>query len=294
MFFLMAQPAINRFKWELEVCLQNLKSLGVNDIILLFSKYDDSIPNYLEKKYGVKTFIFPDQRKNRFYIPSIKPYLWYQFLKYHPEYEKEDFFYMDADVIFRELPDFKILDKNMWYGSNCNSYLSAEYIESRGSQLLQTMSRIVGIDPIQIENMPYALGAQWIIRKPIKEYWKKVYDDSNKLYHHMLQETPKYTRQGYKAIQNWTAEMWAQLWNLLYFHIPHKYSPELDFCWATDDISKWGQTKIYHNAGVVRTMIDLFFKGQYVNKSPLKEDLSFVNKHKCSYMYVQAIKKVKN
>ncbi|KAF3376795.1 hypothetical protein BXA50_13810 [Enterococcus faecium] len=36
MKYILCQPAINRFKWELEVCLTNLKKLGIKDIVLLF------------------------------------------------------------------------------------------------------------------------------------------------------------------------------------------------------------------------------------------------------------------
>ena len=50
MKYILCQPAINRFKWELEVCLTNLKSFGINDIVLLFSEHDATIPAYLADK----------------------------------------------------------------------------------------------------------------------------------------------------------------------------------------------------------------------------------------------------
>ncbi|HBC2693932.1 TPA: hypothetical protein IYD21_002835, partial [Enterococcus faecium] len=52
MKYILCQPAINRFKWELEVCLTNLKKLGIKDIVLLFSRHDDQIPIFFEKEYG--------------------------------------------------------------------------------------------------------------------------------------------------------------------------------------------------------------------------------------------------
>ncbi|HAP6793437.1 TPA: hypothetical protein IVM20_001887 [Enterococcus faecium] len=52
------------------------------------------------------------------------------------------------------------------------------------------------------------------------------------------------------------------------------------------------EVKILHNAGVTTNDEDLFFKGRYVTSTPFDEDLSFVNKKKCSYAYVKAIKAV--
>ncbi|MCH3291206.1 hypothetical protein LDA59_15080, partial [Enterococcus faecium] len=68
-------------------------------------------------------------------------------------------------------------------------------------------------------------GAQWVINRPKANYWKKVYLDSNRLY--------RYLRGQKTNIQIWTAEMRAQLWNMMYFNIGPKVHEELDFCFAT-------------------------------------------------------------
>jgi hypothetical protein len=78
----------------------------------------------------------------------------------------------------------------------------------------------------------------------------------------------------------------------MYFNIGPKISKEMDFCWATDPIKRWQETKIMHNAGVTEKNKDLFFKGKYVKTTPFDDDLSFVNKDKVSSEYVEAIKKV--
>ena len=80
---------------------------------------------------------------------------------------------------------------------------------------------------------------------------------------------------------------------MMYFNIGPVISDELDFCWATDPVKRWNETKIMHNAGVAGDMHDLFFKGKYTDRVPFGDDLSFVDKLKCSYKYVQAIKAVK-
>ena len=289
MKYILCQPATNRFKWELDVCLTNLKSHGIKNIVLLFQKWDDDIPVYFENKYGVETHVYEDSRDDKSYIPSIKPYLWWQYLAGDPSREKGKYFYMDSDVIFREKLDFRKLPvkDDVWYCSDCNGYLNVDYIRNctNGEQVLKDMANIVGVTVESLETINHnSGGAQWLIKNPTAEYWKKVYDDSNKIYN--------YFKNLDSNIQKWTAEMWAQLWNMIYFNIGPKIVDEMEFCWATDPLRRWNETKIMHNAGVTADATDLFFKGKYVHSSPFDDDLSFVNKGKVSSKYVDAIKKV--
>lgn len=281
------------------MCLTNLKSFGVDDIVLLFSQYDDSIPDHFRKRYGAQCFVYPDNRLDKWYIPSIKPYLWWQYLKANPEAEHGEYFYMDADVIFREIPDFEKLDhgSDLWLGSDTESYIGPDYIKSKGTGYLSTMAQLIGITDSQVASLKgRSAGAQWILTNPKADYWQKVYTDCNRLYRYFEQaermERAKHDR-SYVPLQKWTAEMWAQLWNMPLFGVQPAIDPELDFISATDDIEKWDKFKIYHNNGVTADNKDLFFKGQYVNRSPFADDLSFVNKHKCSYRYAQAIERAK-
>ncbi len=147
------------------------------------------------------------------------------------------------------------------------------------------MCKIVGVDPEHIRKLDPSAGAQWVISNPSFEYWTKVYDDSNKLYRYLNSRT-------YSSIQKWTAEMWAQLYNIYYFGKRSEVSKELDFSWATDNVERYYETKIYHNAGVTQDYNDLFFKGKYTHISPFKDDLSFVNPSKASINYLEALKEV--
>lgn len=287
--YILCQPAINRFKWELEVCLTNLKSIGIQDIVLLFSKHDDQIPIFFEKKYGVEVHVYDDLREDKKYIPSIKPYLWWKYLEENPLRENERYFYIDSDVIFNQEIDLSKLPAktDTWYCSDCHSYLSLEYIRSckYGNQILEDMSKIVGVSIDSLEAISSnSGGAQWVIDKPKAEYWKKVYKDSNRLYNYLVNKDSN--------IQVWTAEMWAQLWNMNHFKISPEIHKELDFCFATDSIEDLKKVKILHNAGVTPDHNDLFFKGKYINSSPFYEDLSFVNPTKASKKYIEAIKRV--
>ncbi|WP_195957612.1 hypothetical protein [Enterococcus gallinarum] len=289
MKYILCQPAIKRFKWELEVCLTNLRSLGINDIVLLFSEYDSTIPAYLADKYNVEVHVYRDDREDKGYIPSIKPYLWWQYLKEDPKREKERYVYIDSDVIFNQKIDLRKMTskEDVWYCSDCNHYLNLDYIRSceNGESILKGMAEIVNVSVESLETINFnSGGAQWVIKNPRAEYWKKVYFDSNRLY--------QYFKKVNSNIQKWTAEMWAQLWNMMYFNVGPKIHEELSFCFSTDSIEKCKQVKILHNAGVTEKDRDLFFKGKYVDTSPFEDDLSFVNKRKASAKYVEAIKRV--
>jgi len=289
MKYILCQPATNRFKWELDVCLTNLKSHGIKNIVLLFQKWDDAIPVYFKDKYGAEVHVYEDLRDDKSYIPSIKPYLWWQYLKEDPSRQNGKYFYMDSDVIFRKKLDFRRLPvkDDVWYCSDCNGYLNVDYIRQckNGEQVLKDMASIVGVTVESLETINNnSGGAQWLIKNPTIAYWKKVYEDSNKLFN--------YFKDLDSNIQKWTAEMWAQLWNMMYFNIGPKVVSEMDFCWATDPLHRWGETKIMHNAGVTEKDKDLFFKGKYEDETPFDDDLSFVNKNKVSSKYVEAIKRV--
>ena len=148
------------------------------------------------------------------------------------------------------------------------------------------MCRIIGIDPKLIRSNNPVCGAQWVITKPTFEYWLKVYQDSTKLYKY-LNSIPNCD------IQKWTAEMWAQLWNVYHFGMTTEVSNELDFSWATDNVERYYETKLYHNAGVLDSdKHHLFYKGDYSHKSPFEIDLSYVDKTKASVKYVEAIREV--
>lgn len=294
MKYLMCQPAIQRFEWELEVAITRLRKLGVEDIVLLFSKHDPKIPIRF-KNLGCEVHVYDDMRKSKEYIPSIKPYLWMRYLEEDLSRQNDSYFYMDSDVIFRELP--KVEPNHLvWYGSKCESYLSVDYIDGKGEGLLEQMCEVIGIDHSLIRSKNPMAGAQWVFKFPTIDYWTKVYEDSVALYEMLSRVEREYVlknEKGYVPIQKWTAEMWAQLWNVFYFCRDAQVHPELDFCWPTDSVSRYYETKILHNAGVVDANKGLFFKGNYILRSPFNDDMSFVNPDKAGIEYVHAIEEAK-
>lgn len=290
MKYVMAQPSVVRFEWEVKVCIYGLLKAGVskNDIIVLFSKHDNKVSDAI-RDLGVNVHVYEDERYDFEYIPSLKPYLMYRYLEEDISRENETYFFMDSDVIVKEQPSIEgaehtRYDQRIWYGSDCNGYLNYDYIVQckNGQQILEDMAYIVGVSVEEIKLINnQCIGAQYVMTKPSKEYFHKVYIDSIKLW--------KYVKDKDTDLQKWTAEMWATLWNMIFFEIMPRISDDLEFTWATDSKSDWYKNKIYHNAGVTEDMKDMFFKGNYINKDPFNEDFSHIDKDKASYEYTKLI-----
>ena len=70
-----------------------------------------------------------------------------------------------------------------------------------------------------------------------------------------------------------------------------KWTPELAFSsadgWFSAELSGNKNISQCQHRGIANQ--GMFFKGQYVKCSPLKDDFSFVDKDKASYEYVKAI-----
>lgn len=287
MKYIMAQPAVLRFEWETQVCIHNLLKNGINkeDIVILFSKHDDSVVKNIQKT-GVNVHVYEDERFDFEYIPSLKPYLMYRYLEEDILRENETYFYMDSDVILREVPDYSKIETSYshWCGSDCNGYLNYDYIIQceKGKEVLQGMADIIGISVEDIYNMNNSsIGAQYVISEPMAGYFKKVYEDSIKLW--------KYIKDIDTNFQKWAVEMNATIWNMPLFNIVPHVSKELSFCWATDPIDKWYENKIFHNAGVAGQDY-LFFKGGYNNTTPFNKNHDYVSKDYASYKYLENIK----
>ncbi|CDQ17942.1 hypothetical protein [Halobacillus karajensis] len=295
MKYILCQPAIKRFEWELEVCLTRLKKLGVEEIVLLFARQDDQIPKYFEEKYQAEVHVYDDRRNDKTYIPSIKPYLWMKYLEEDRARESGTYFYLDSDVLLRKIPEVHPTE-NLWLASSCESYLSIEYIDSKGDDLLERMCQFIDVDPVLIRKNNPIGGAQWAIQSPTYSYWKKVYEDSVKLFKFLSEIESEYVRKhasGYTPIQKWTAEMWAQLWNVFHFKKSVETPSELNFCWPTDNVDRYSETNIYHNAGVMNDHQGLFFKGKYTNHTPFNDTFEQIDQSMASLMYVEAIGEVK-
>lgn len=290
MKYLLAQPAIIRFQWEVDVALTNIRSLDPDTpIVLLFTEDDMGVVNHFEGRYpNLEIHHYPDGRRDKRYPPTTRPYLVYKYLQEDPRRERETYFQIDSDVIFREIPDWQAIDiqPKECVASDCGGYLDYNYLITRenGQKIVQGFADILNIDVSIIKETPGG-GAQWLISQPTAQLWYHIWQDSDALYNFLGPIK--------SDIQKWTAEMWAQLYNLRKFGYTVRLHPELDFCRPTDDIKMWDIVKILHNAGVTGPSAQsLFFKGKYTHNVPFGEDFSWVRRDKAGLKYVEAINNV--
>jgi len=280
MKFIFAQPAKKRFAWELKTAIKSLTDLGVkkSDIVLLFAKEDDSVcETFLE----CDMHVYVDDRFDKTYIPSIKPYLFWKYLEEDTVRENETYVYLDSDTVVLDLSAFKVqVTKSRWYCSDTTGYIGYNYIQSvsNATETFEAMTDAIKVPIDWIKTIQKdSGGAQWVIKSPKAGYWHDVYVNSIVLYQAI---SPLDT-----SLQKWTAEMWAQLWTMYHYGITPKVSKKLDFAWSTDN--ELGNKKIIHNAGVTEDM-NLFFKGIYLDTPPLEA----LNQEsgKVSDRYVQIVK----
>lgn len=297
MLFVTSQPDVPYFHWQIRVYVENFIQKGVDPnkihvLLGIVSPNTEPSKESLElKKLGINIHHYLDDRGDKKYIPSIKPFLIYKWLKEFPNYG-ECFFLHDSDVIFRELPDFNtLLNDDVIYLSDTIGYIGYNYImdcceryekshpNSDKGQLLREMCEVVGVSSDCVKcNQENSGGGQYVIKNTDWMIWEKIYLDCTPLYQQMLDYQKRFPISP-GEIQFWTAEMWSLLWNLWYFGKETKITKELDFSWATDDINIYNKKPILHMAGVTSELKNTkFFKGEFINVNPLeklKEDIGY-------------------
>lgn len=297
--FVSAQPDVPYFHWQAKIYCYNFIEKGISpeQIHVIFGIVNNNKEPSKEslelKKIGINVHHFFDSRNAKSYIPSIKPYLISKWLEKFPEFG-ESFFLHDADIIFRELPNFdKLLSDDVCYLSDTIGYIGYNYImdccdryekqhpSSDKGQLIKEMAEVVGLKVEIIKNnQENSGGGQYIIKNTDSNLWKKIYEDCTPLYDKMLSYQRRFPINP-GQIQFWTAEMWSLLWNLWLNGKKTKITEELDFCWATDPISVYESKPILHMAGVTDNLKSTkFYKGDYILVNPLdkiKENPNFFN-----------------
>lgn len=310
MIYLSCQPAIDRYTWEVEVYLENFLKMGVPpQQIHLVNGLDrewKEIPSSwrkLQKKYSsVNFWFYYDTRPlDNNYPPSLQAHLLEKHWIHNPQLEKETIFFHDADFILTRPFDFTpFLQDEHWYLSNTISYIGAEYIRSKGEQVLDKMCSIAGIDKrFVVYNQGGSGGAQKLIKKVGAKYWKDVYDLSMRFWREVpvVSERIKKEKQSkgepYHELQHWTMSMWAELWTGWKLGKSTRVVKEFNFMFATNPIGDWDTYPFFHNAGVMGNDRDkLFYKGDYDSKLPYKLGLLNADETKASFRYYQWIKEV--
>lgn len=279
------------FRWQMLVQINNFKKLKLlNELIFVVSIENTKSTELknIEKETGVKIYCYRDERVDKTYISSVRYHILKKFILENPQYGK-CFFLLDPDVLLIERLSLtnEMINNDVWYLSNTRSYIYSPYIKSKSEILFNEMCQIVGIAPeLVIKNDNHAGGAQYLLKNVDSAFFEKVELDSVKLYRHMIDTSSKYNPSH--PIQAWTADMWSILWNAWKFGHSTEIIDELDFCWATDPITSWKKTKIFHNAGVF-SQDYLFNKCHFTKKAPFNEDFDYVKEEFCSRMYVEEI-----
>lgn len=312
--FIMMNPDTFRFYWENTVACVSLLRLGVSPEDIIVVQTAAGRINYsqrLRNELGVQVYRFTDDRTTRQknYIASIKPYLWTKLLKHAPDMQQYDFFVQDSDIVFREIPNFNNTPAtaNTWYGADTESYTGVEHLNEKGPNFLKEIAPTLNMQPEDFWSYKgHGVGAQWFISHPTLDYWTDVFLECVDLFYQTVSLEPaykrRYAREGrpdFYFYQTWTAEMTATLYNCHKHGIEPIITDEFNFDWSssTKAETKNSHCKIIHNSGITKEDArkkHLFFKDDYVNKSPFDEDLSWVNPDYISSEYVQYIQYAKD
>ena len=281
MIYLSCQPAIPRFAWEAEVYITNFLNMGVSpqqihlvqglvpswkEIPLEWKKLIKNFP-------GVQFFFYNDTREHNNYQPSIQAHLLYKHWISNPLIEKEHIFFHDSDFVFTKPFDFEpFLHDSIWYLSDTISYIGAEYISSKGEDILDKMCEVADISKELVRrNQGGSGGAQKLMKEVPAQYWKDSYELQLKLWKEI---PPVSTRIGkekeangesYHPLQHWTMSMWSELWMAWKYGRLTAVPEAFNFMFYTNGVNDWETFGFYHNAGVLGTQKDRFFKGKYDN-----------------------------
>lgn len=311
MIFLSAQPDDYYFLWQLELQLYNIHQLGFPakqiHVLIGYDQKRGLNKEYKElvtkNKYAL-FYAYPDLRKRKGYLSSIRPHIIKQHFLEFEELSSTTIFYHDSDVLFNSIPDFKSMKKdNTWYASDTRSYTDSHYIRRMGGKILfLEMCNSIGIDPERIvANDGSAGGAQWVLKNVTFDFWNKMEADCENLYsillqHNYIEGEKHYLKTGnpishYHGIKSWYADMWAMLWNAWLFGYKVKIHPNLDFSWPYENIEKWQEKNILHYSGKIdKENEKLFCKGRYIHYPPYYDHFDSIDKSTCSYPIVTLIK----
>lgn len=304
--FISVQPDNQYFNWQVEVFINNAIQNGINpnwiEILFVYSDSPSTDSLDLSSRYpSVRFFFYKEKTENNFgYIPILRPDALIQHFERFPNLSNEIIFYHDSDIIFREIPDFDLMTgDDIWYLSDTVSYIGSDYIKSKSDSLLTEMCEIAGISREIVEaNNINSGGAQYLMKNIDSSYWRDVKKVTLDLYKYMykreMEERESFggnPPSNYNPIQKWCADMWGVLWCGLKRGNEIRISNELGFSWGcSEGMDEWNRYKIMHNAGVTDNKGGtVFFKGEYINKSPWGENFDNIDKNHNSYNYVKAI-----
>ena len=307
------QPATPYYAWQIEVFLTRTIGQGYNpNFIEVIGAYDehgiDQSWLVLQQAFpGVRFFFYRDEREDKRYACSVQAHILKKHWSKFPELKKDAIFFHDADFIFTRYFDFTpYLEDDKWYFSNCDSYLGADYLESKGAHptrtmkngdpemLLDGMAKVLGMCSCTIRaHRKKSGGAQKLLKNVTEGYWTEVDRDITALYDWLMKHKNEYIIEGKTGndIQMWTTNMWCELWNAWKRGVRVELPEAFDFAWATCHTNRWYEKAFFHNAGVQHAGQGMFFKGAYVEESPYGVELE-LSDERCSKKYYEYVQEV--
>jgi len=326
--FVTVCPDDNYYTWQVHLWLESLRELGKSDkaVVLIF------IPNFREQNpkwdqvlslYPEAQFVFVKDEDNAssllpIYIPVLRPYTMWRFLRDNPTYCSKAIFYCDSDILFTK--DFNIdkyLEDGIHYLSDTNSYINATYFDSKikdvlpekleeykTRDILAEVTSLIGIsrDVCEKNNLNSG-GAQYLLKNTDSNFWSKVMNDCILIRTYLQKVNREFFKDENAGFQSWCADMWAVLWNLWLRNYKTQVVPELNFAWSTDPIDKLQDTTILHNAGIVSETgngYPAFYKGKYhLGEDPMADNQIDVvlkdetSKKYCTWYYAKKLSELK-
>ena len=329
LLFLSAQPDETYFSWQIEVFIENIRSLGYgNEIRVLLFVADGQERNKRNlnlqaryANYNVKFFWYEDKEDyltkalSVNYVPLIRTYMFEKHFKEYKELSKKAIFYHDSDFIFTcrwNVDQFK--NDKVNYLSDTSGYLGAKYFETRkyfvkpelleeylSRDILQEAADLVGISKeVIIQNEFCTGGAQHILKDIDHKFWKDVNTDAYKLRKFFMELRTRYFENEKEGFQNgWCGEMWALLWNLWKRKRVVRTPKEMDFAWPEYPSTSLMFCNMYHDTGVNADNQHYLFnkkRDEYLcgQATPYTEDLSYVSEQHASIVYKVSIDNVRN
>lgn len=314
MIFLQCVPKDFYFVWQLEVQITNFRKFNISDKMEIIVWYPKGYTDFkewrrLESKYPEVSFFYyeDDGVDLGLYIPQLRPHsLKKHFLQHKHRLEKETFFYHDSDIIFNFLPDFTSLEEGeINWQSNTTHYLDYSYLrrkevegkipEDEAIGLLASIGG-VNVDTFKLYDGKSG-GAQYILKGIDHTFWEDVENSCINIrksfyYTYSNSVNRRYFKNESAGFQSWCADMWGVNMALWKRGKITDITDQLDFSWATDNAETYLKKPIFHNAGATVASKGIFYKGRWINESPIGKAHA-VKKDSATHFYVKAIEDVK-
>ena len=321
------QPTDTYFVWQNQMFIESCLEQGFEEEqihILLYNpigRPDNANWDKLKEYYPkLNIFVYQDKGVQQYlgtYIPILRPHILKQHFEAFPELQDRTIIYTDCDILWlKSLNINHLLDDDVNYVSDANSYLNHTYFESkykdvlpekleeaRSIDFLKGVCDIIGIDKqVVIDNNSNTGGVQYILKDIDSAFWQKVETDVLKIRMYLQQMNRSYFKDENSGIQSWCADLWAVQFNLWFFKKESRVAKELEFAWATDPIIKIDTYPILHNAGITGTEMNgypCFYKGKYhMGSDPTKDpslDAILNNEQSqkyCTWYYANKLKQL--